>query len=51
MGPKICIDSATLVNKAFELIEAFHLFKMKNIIAYREQQSTIHAGILLKSNV
>ncbi len=26
MGPKITIDSATLINKAFEIIEAHHLF-------------------------
>jgi 1-deoxy-D-xylulose-5-phosphate reductoisomerase len=29
MGPKITIDSATLMNKGLELIEAFHLFPMK----------------------
>ena len=26
MGPKISIDSATMMNKGFELIEAYHLF-------------------------
>lgn len=29
MGPKITIDSATLMNKGLELIEAFHLFPVK----------------------
>ncbi|MFO1171334.1 MAG: 1-deoxy-D-xylulose-5-phosphate reductoisomerase [Hyphomicrobiaceae bacterium] len=29
MGPKITIDSATLMNKALELIEAFHLFPVR----------------------
>ncbi|WP_027119877.1 NAD-dependent epimerase/dehydratase family protein [[Mycoplasma] testudinis] len=51
MGAKISIDSATMVNKAFELIEAFHLFKIKDVVAYRHKQSIIHAGVQLKSNV
>jgi 1-deoxy-D-xylulose-5-phosphate reductoisomerase len=29
MGPKISIDSATMMNKALELIEAYHLFNVK----------------------
>lgn len=29
MGPKITIDSATLMNKTLELIEAFHLFPVR----------------------
>ena len=29
MGPKVTIDSATLMNKALELIEAHHLFSVK----------------------
>ena len=28
MGPKITIDSATLMNKGLEIIEAYHLFKI-----------------------
>ncbi len=28
MGPKISIDSATMINKGLELIEAFHLFHL-----------------------
>lgn len=28
MGPKITIDSATLMNKGFEVIEAYHLFNI-----------------------
>lgn len=28
MGPRITVDSATLVNKAFEVIEAHHLFSL-----------------------
>lgn len=48
MGKKISVDSATLANKAFELIEAYHLFGIKNIIAYQHPHSLVHAGILLR---
>lgn len=45
MGAKITIDSATLVNKALEVIEAYHLFSLKTeqikIIVHPE--SIIHA--------
>ena len=30
MGPKISVDSATMMNKALEVIEAFHLFPINN---------------------
>ncbi len=43
MGKKITIDSATMVNKLFEVLEAFWLFKEKNIQALIERSSTIHA--------
>lgn len=43
MGAKITIDSATMVNKLFEIIEAFHLFKFRDIDALIEPQSMIHA--------
>ena len=50
MGSKITIDSATLVNKCFELIEAKHLFSIKpdllNIVI--QKQSIIHSLIELK---
>ena len=50
MGSKITIDSATLVNKCFELIEAKHLFSIKpdslNIVV--QKQSIIHSLIELK---
>lgn len=29
MGPKVTIDSATLLNKGFEVIEALHLFQLR----------------------
>ena len=43
MGAKITIDSATMANKLFEIIEAYHLFGFKNIDALIEPKSLIHA--------
>ncbi len=45
MGPKITIDSATLVNKALELIEAHYLFQMPHdkIDVVIHPQSIIHS--------
>lgn len=43
MGKKITIDSATMTNKLFEILEAYWLFKNKNIEAYIERNSHIHA--------
>jgi len=44
MGDKITIDSATLMNKALELIEAFHLFPVEahQLAAVIHPQSIIH---------
>ena len=45
MGPKITIDSATLMNKSLEVIEAHHLFALDadriQIVIHRE--STVHS--------
>lgn len=45
MGPKITIDSATLMNKSLEVIEAHHLFGLAageiEVIIHR--QSTVHS--------
>ena len=45
MGKKITIDSATLMNKAFEIIEAYYLFNLKlnqiNVVVHPE--SIIHS--------
>lgn len=45
MGPKITVDSATLMNKGFEVIEAVHLFDVApekvEVIVHRE--SIIHS--------
>jgi 1-deoxy-D-xylulose-5-phosphate reductoisomerase len=45
MGPKISIDSATLMNKGLELIEAFHLFPVApdQLEVVVHPQSIIHA--------
>ena len=47
MGPKITIDSATLMNKGFEVIEAVHLFGVRpdqvKVVIHRE--SIIHSAV------
>jgi len=43
MGNKITIDSATMTNKLFELLEAKWLFNASNIDAVIEKKSIIHA--------
>ncbi len=43
MGDKITIDSATMTNKLFELLEAKWLFDTSNIDAIIEKKSIIHA--------
>ncbi len=45
MGKKITIDSATMVNKLFELLEARWLFDTTNLDAIIETKSIIHAII------
>jgi 1-deoxy-D-xylulose-5-phosphate reductoisomerase len=44
MGPKVTIDSATLMNKGLEVIEAYHLFALKpdDIDVVVHAQSDIH---------
>jgi len=48
MGNKITIDSATMTNKLFELLEAKWLFGMENVDAIMETRSVIHAMIDFK---
>ena len=47
MGNKITIDSATLMNKAFEIVEAYYLFNLKlnqiNVVVHPE--SIIHSMV------
>lgn len=49
MGSKITIDSATMMNKVFELIEAHYLFDMpiKRINALINRKSIVHAMVTL----
>ena len=47
MGKKITVDSATLMNKGFEIIEAAHLFSVKaeqiEVVVHRE--SILHSAV------
>ena len=49
MGAKITIDSATLMNKGLEVIEAVHLFDVSadNIEVLVHRQSIVHSGVEL----
>jgi len=47
MGPKITVDSATLMNKGLEIIEAHHLFGL----AYRDIEVVVHPGSWIHSLV
>lgn len=52
MGAKITVDSATLMNKGFEVIEAVHLFGVKpeqvKVVVHRE--SIIHSAVEFVDN-
>lgn len=47
MGPKVTIDSATMMNKGLEMIEAHHLFNVapKDIEVVVHRQSIIHSMV------
>jgi 1-deoxy-D-xylulose-5-phosphate reductoisomerase len=47
MGPKVTVDSATLMNKGLEAIEAHHLFgvKLENIQIVIHPQSIVHSMV------
>ena len=47
MGPKITVDSASLMNKGLELIEAYHLFALKpeEIDVLVHPQSVVHGMV------
>lgn len=51
MGKKITIDSATMMNKTFELIEAHYLFNypMDKIHAVINRKSLVHSYVTLES--
>jgi 1-deoxy-D-xylulose-5-phosphate reductoisomerase len=50
MGPKITIDSASMMNKGLEVIEAHHLFGVPydevRVVVHR--QSVVHGGVLFE---
>lgn len=52
MGAKITIDSATMMNKGFEVIEAMHLFGVEpsqiDVVVHRE--SIIHSAVQFDDN-
>lgn len=50
MGAKVTIDSATLMNKGLELIEAFHLFPVgaHQLDAVVHPQSVVHCLVMLE---
>jgi 1-deoxy-D-xylulose-5-phosphate reductoisomerase len=47
MGPKVTIDSATLMNKGLELVEAYHLFALppRDIDVLVHPQSVVHGMV------
>ena len=53
MGKKITIDSATLMNKVFEIIEAKNIFDLsyKNISILIHPSSYVHAIMILKNGL
>jgi 1-deoxy-D-xylulose-5-phosphate reductoisomerase len=50
MGPKITIDSATMMNKGLEVIEAHHLFgvALEDVRVVVHRQSVVHGGAFLE---
>jgi len=52
MGKKITVESAAMLNKGYEIIEAHHLFKLpySKIDAVIERNSNVHAMVLLNNN-
>lgn len=47
MGNKITIDSNTLINKCFEVIEAYWYFNTKKVSVLHDPTSIIHSAIML----
>jgi 1-deoxy-D-xylulose-5-phosphate reductoisomerase len=50
MGPKITIDSATMMNKGLEVIEAHHLFGIPydDVRVAVHRQSVVHGGVFFE---
>lgn len=53
MGKKITIDSATMMNKCFEIIEAYYLFNYKfdDIDVILHDESEVHGGVIYKDGL
>lgn len=49
MGNKITIDSNTLMNKCFEVVEAYWYFKTHRINVLLDKTSNIHSAIMLNN--
>ncbi|WP_342255685.1 1-deoxy-D-xylulose-5-phosphate reductoisomerase [Spiroplasma endosymbiont of Poecilobothrus nobilitatus] len=45
MGQNITIDSSTMINKGFEIIEAYHLFKTSKITVVLHPQAVLHSAV------
>ncbi|AGM24908.1 1-deoxy-D-xylulose-5-phosphate reductoisomerase [Spiroplasma chrysopicola] len=50
MGTKITIDSSTMINKAFEVVEAYHLFKTDQIVTVIHPESILHSAVQYNDN-
>ncbi len=50
MGAKVTIDSATMMNKGLEFIEAKWLFDTENIDIVVHRESVLHSAIVFKDN-
>lgn len=50
MGYKISIDSSTLMNKCFEIIEAYYLFNFSKIIPIYHPQAIVHSFVEFQDN-
>jgi 1-deoxy-D-xylulose-5-phosphate reductoisomerase len=50
MGPKITVDSATMMNKGLEVIEAHHLFGVSydDVRVAVHRQSVVHGGVIFE---
>ena len=50
MGERVSVDSATLINKAYERVEAYWLFNKIKVNALVQRKSLIHAFVQLDNN-
>lgn len=51
MGPRITVDSATMVNKGLEVFEAYYLFGIKNIEVLINRDSHVHSIVQFSDGV